>query len=184
MQIKFENTEIQDLITFVPPRVFPDERGFFVETYRESEWGDLGLPRFVQDNHSRSDRGVLRGIHLNTSGGGQGKLVRCGRGTVWDVAVDLRPDSPTFKKWLGFELSDENHRQVYVPPGFGHGFCVLSEVADVSYKLTSYYDGATEHGLAWDDAQIGVQWPIKDPLVSKLDTTNPGLDDLLKLLKR
>jgi len=173
-------SRLEGLLLITPPRVFCDQRGFFVETYRENQWAELGLPRFVQDNHSRSGLGVLRGIHLNLSGGGQGKLVRCSQGRVWDVAVDLRPDSPTFGRWEGFELDDASHRQVYVPPGFGHGFCVLSERADVSYKLTTYYEDAAELGVRWDDPTLAIRWPLEHPLVSKRDATNPSLAEFLK----
>jgi dTDP-4-dehydrorhamnose 3,5-epimerase len=169
-------SKLDGLLLITPPKIFPDDRGFFVETYREGDWSAIGLPRFVQDNHSRSGQSVLRGIHMNVSGGGQGKLVRCGQGRIWDVAVDLRRDSATFGQWEGFELSDENHQQVYVPSGFGHGFCVLSELADVCYKLTTYYDGATEHGVKWDDPKLGIEWPIESPQVSERDATNPSLD--------
>ena len=177
-----EQNELDGLLLITPPRVFPDERGFFVETYRENEWAEFGLPRFVQDNHSRSIQNVLRGIHMNLSGGGQGKLVRVSQGTIWDVAVDLRPESATFKRWRGFELSDANHHQVYVPPGFGHGFCVLSEIADVVYKLTTYYDDASEYGIRWDDPELGIQWPVSKPIVSQRDSTNPPLADVLARL--
>ena len=169
---------LSGLLLLTPPRVFGDERGFFVESYRENNWSELGLPRFVQDNQSRSRLGVLRGLHLNFSGGGQGKLVRCARGRIWDVAVDLRPSSPTFAQWEAYELSDEDHRQLWIPPGFGHGFCTLSEVADVAYKLTTYYDDASEFGVRWNDPQIGIRWPIADPVLSKRDQTNPSLEEV------
>ncbi len=170
---------LEGLLLLTPPRMFADDRGFFLEAYRENVWTEAGLPAFVQDNHSRSRRGVLRGIHFNLAGGGQGKLVRCPRGKVWDVAVDLRRRSPTFGQWEAFELDDESHRQLWVPAGFGHGFCVLSDVADVCYKLTSYYDDATELGIRWNDERIGIAWPMKDPQVSKRDDTNPSLEEML-----
>lgn len=170
--------KLEGLMLLTPPRVFPDDRGFFVETFRESLWSGIGLPPFVQDNHSRSGLNVLRGIHLSLSGGGQGKLIRCGRGRIWDVAVDLRRSSPTFGQWEGFELDDVSHRQVYVPPGFGHGFCVLSDVVDVFYRLTTYYDPETELGVRWDDTAIGIEWPITNPILSKRDQTNPSLEEL------
>lgn len=177
-----QRSRLEGLFLITPPRVFCDARGFFVETYRENQWAELGLPRFVQDNHSRSAAGVLRGIHLNLAGGGQGKLVRCAQGRIWDVAVDLRPGSPTFGQWEGFELDDQAHRQVYVPPGFGHGFCVLSELADVAYKLSTYYDDKTERGVMWNDPDLAIRWPIADPQVSKRDATNPTLKELRELL--
>ena len=173
-----EKTRLEGLIVLTPPRVFPDPRGFFVETYRENDWSEAGLPRFVQDNHSRSGKGVLRGLHFNHSGGGQGKLVRAAYGTIWDVAVDLRRSSPTFGQWQGFEISDQDHRQVYVPSGFGHGFCVLSEQADVVYKLTSYFDPAADVGVLWSDPRLAVAWPVADPLVSKRDASNPTLEEM------
>jgi dTDP-4-dehydrorhamnose 3,5-epimerase len=132
---------------------------------------------FVQDNHSRSSRGILRGIHFQTTPG-QAKLVRCLRGRVWDLAVDLRRKSPTYGEWEGHELDDERHRQLFVPVGFGHGFCVLSDVADVAYKLSSPYDPATEAGIAWDDPDVGVDWPIDDPILSERDRGAPRLAEI------
>ncbi len=155
-----------------------DERGFLLESFRDDAWRELGVAAtFVQENHSRSSGGILRGIHFQTSPG-QAKLVRCVRGAIWDVAVDLRSDSPTYKRWQGFELSDSNHRQLFVPVGFGHGFCVLSDDADVAYKLTSYFDPATEAGIAWDDPEIGIDWPIEDPQLSDRDRGAPRLADV------
>jgi dTDP-4-dehydrorhamnose 3,5-epimerase len=179
--VEVYRSKLEGLLLITPPRVYPDSRGFFVETYRSQDWQQqAGLPAFVQDNHSRSASGVLRGLHINTSGGGQGKLIRCGRGRIWDVAVDLRRDSPSFGRWEGFELDDERHQQVYVPPGFAHGFCVLSELADVVYKLTSYYDQAHEYGVAWNDPQLAVAWPVADPRLSKRDASNPSLAEFLE----
>jgi dTDP-4-dehydrorhamnose 3,5-epimerase len=155
-----------------------DERGFLAETYRRDAWTKAGVDLdFVQENHSRSVKNTLRGIHFQASPG-QAKLVRCSRGEVWDVAVDLRRESPTFGQWEGCELSDSNHLQLLVPVGFGHGFCVLSEVADVIYKLSSYYDGATERGFAWDDPEVGIEWPVSEPLLSERDTTAPKLSEI------
>ena len=182
--MKVTRSSLDGLLSITPPRIFPDDRGFFVESYRASDWGTLGLPTFIQDNHSRSAAGVLRGIHLSVAADGQGKLVRCARGRIWDVAVDLRQSSPTFGQWEGFELTDESHLQVYVPPGFGHGFCVLSDLADVAYKLSSYYDHETEAGLAWDDPSVGIEWPIKAPSLSARDQNNPSLDELRAQLPR
>jgi dTDP-4-dehydrorhamnose 3,5-epimerase len=132
---------------------------------------------FVQHNHSRSVKGTLRGLHFQTSPG-QAKLVRCMRGRIFDVAVDLRRGSPTFGRWEGYELDDERHRQLLVPVGFGHGFCVLSEVADVSYLLSSPYDPATEAGIAWDDPDVGVEWPVAEPLLSERDRSAPRLSEI------
>jgi len=170
-------TEIDDIV-LLEPEVHGDERGFLVETFSASAWGELGVGvDFVQDNHSRSGRGILRGLHFQTSPG-QAKLVRCVRGRIFDVAVDLRRDSPTYGRWEGHELDDERHRQVFVPRGFAHGFCVLSETADVHYKLSSYYDAATEAGIAWDDPQIGVEWPLSDPQLSDRDRSAPQLAEI------
>jgi dTDP-4-dehydrorhamnose 3,5-epimerase len=170
-------TGIEGLV-LIEPSAFGDERGFLVETFRRDSWADLGVDfEFVQENHSRSVRGTLRGLHFQTSPG-QAKLVRCVRGTIWDVAVDLRRDSPTYRRWEGYELSDRNHRQLLVPVGFGHGFCVLSDEADVAYKLSSYYDPATEAGIAWDDPEVGVEWPVEEPLLSQRDVTAPRLADV------
>ncbi len=156
-------------IVLVEPQVHGDSRGFMVETYRADAWAELGIDAgFVQHNHSRSARGTLRGIHFQTEPG-QAKLVRCPRGKIFDVAVDLRRGSPTFGQWEGQVLDDEAHRQLYVPVGFGHGFAVLSEEADVSYLLSNLYDPATEAGIAWDDPDIGVDWPVAEPLLSERD---------------
>lgn len=162
------------------PRVFPDDRGFFCETYRENELAAHGITEtFVQDNHSRSTRGVLRGLHF-AIGEGSSKLVRCGRGRIWDAIVDLRAGSPTFGRWEGFELSDENMHVLYVPAGFGHGFCVLSDVADVLYKQSAYYDTAVERGIAWNDPDVGVAWPLppEEIVVSERDTGAPLLGEI------
>jgi dTDP-4-dehydrorhamnose 3,5-epimerase len=165
-------------LVLVEPEVHGDERGFLVETFSEAEWAELGIETpFVQDNHSRSGAGILRGLHFQTTPG-QAKLVRCCRGRIWDVAVDLRRGSPTYGRWEGHELDDERHRQLFVPVGFGHGFCVLSEIADVHYKLSSRYDPATEAGVAWDDPEIAVQWPISDPRTSERDRAAPRLAEI------
>jgi dTDP-4-dehydrorhamnose 3,5-epimerase len=135
----------------------------------------------VQENHSRSGLGILRGLHFQTRPG-QAKLVRCLRGLIWDVAVDLRRDSPTHRRWEGYELDDARHRQLFVPAGFGHGFCVLSDQADVAYKLSSYYDPATEAGIAWDDPDVRVEWPISEPILSERDRTAPRLAEIADTL--
>ena len=170
-------TTIDDLV-LVEATANGDERGFLLESFRDDAWHELGVDaEFVQENHSRSGKGILRGIHFQTRPG-QAKLVRCVRGTIWDVAVDLRRDSPTYRSWEGYELSDENHRQLFVPAGFGHGFCVLSDVADVAYKLSSYYDPDTEAGIAWDDPDVGIDWPLAEPQVSERDRSAPRLEDI------
>jgi dTDP-4-dehydrorhamnose 3,5-epimerase len=160
------------------PQVHGDDRGFLVETFSSDAWRELGVDAdFVQDNHSRSRAGILRGLHFQTAPG-QAKLVRCPRGRIWDVAVDLRRGSPTYGQWEGYELDDELHRQFYVPVGFAHGFCVLSEVADVHYKLSSTYEAETEAGMAWDDPQVAVEWPVTEPQVSQRDATAPRLAEI------
>jgi dTDP-4-dehydrorhamnose 3,5-epimerase len=162
-------------VVLIEPTVHGDERGFFVETFRENALADLGIDAdFVQDNHSRSGARVLRGLHRQA---GQAKLVRCPSGRIWDVAVDLRPDSPTYKQWEGYELDDTSHHQLFVPDGFGHGFCVLSDSADVIYRVSSYYDPELETGIAWNDPEIGIEWPIDDPVLSERDKTAPKLAD-------
>ncbi|TNC87729.1 dTDP-4-dehydrorhamnose 3,5-epimerase [Thalassolituus sp.] len=148
-------------VVIIEPKVFGDERGFFLETFqadRYREQAGIDLP-FVQDNHSRSAKGVLRGLHFQKTKP-QGKLVRVVRGEVFDVAVDIRQGSPTFGQWEGVILSEENKRQFWVPPGFAHGFVVLSDVADFEYKCTDYYDPSDEGSLAWDDPEVAVQWPL------------------------
>ena len=167
-----------DGIVLVEPQVHGDERGFFVETYSKDGWADLGVDaEFVQHNHSRSSKGTLRGIHFQTEPG-QAKLVRCARGAILDVAVDLRRGSPTYGEWEAYELSDESMRVLYAPIGFGHGFAVLSDVADVAYQVSSYYDPATEAGIAWDDPEVGVDWRVAEPLLSERDKKAPHLGEV------
>jgi dTDP-4-dehydrorhamnose 3,5-epimerase len=162
----------------VQPKVITDDRGFFFETYRRNDYSQLGIDaEFVQDNHSRSMRGTIRALHFQLTPG-QGKLIRVARGTIYDVAVDLRRSSSTFGEFEAFELSDENAQQVFIPVGFAHGFCVTSEVADVAYKVSSYYQPETERGIAWDDPDIGIPWPAQQALVSDRDRTNPRLEEI------
>jgi dTDP-4-dehydrorhamnose 3,5-epimerase len=163
----------------IAPGVHGDDRGFFHESYRRSRMADLGITEeFVQDNHSRSRRGVLRGMHFMV-GSGTSKLVRCGRGSIYDVLVDLRRASPTFGAWEAFELSDENLHVLYVPVGFAHGFCVTSDVADVLYKQSAYFDPELEREIAYDDPDIGIEWPADIELVvSERDTGAPRLADI------
>jgi dTDP-4-dehydrorhamnose 3,5-epimerase len=157
------------------PAVHGDDRGFFVETYAREAYRGLGIDvEFVQDNHSRSRQGILRGLHYQRRPG-QAKLVRCARGAIWDVAVDIRPGSATFGRFEAFELDDVAHRQLFVPVGFAHGFCVLSETADVTYKVSSPYDAAEERGIAWDDPALAIPWPVDAPQVSDRDRSNPTL---------
>ena len=164
----------------IQPKVFRDDRGFFAETYRRSTLGDLGVDaEMVQDNHSRSQRGVVRGIHFQLARDGAAKLVRAGRGAIFDVVVDLRRGSSTFGQWEGFELSDENMRSVYVPAGFAHGFCVTSEIADVMYKQDRYYADATERGISFRDPDVGIEWPEGLELIpSERDENAPLLREI------
>ena len=167
-----------DGVVLVEPGVFADDRGFFVETFSRETWAELGVEAdFVQHNHSRSAQGTLRGIHFQVEPG-QAKLVRCARGEILDVAVDLRRGSPTYGQWEGYVLDDVSHRQLYVPVGFGHGFAVLSEVADVCYQVSSYYDPATEAGIAWDDPDVAVDWQVSNPLLSERDKSAPRLAEV------
>jgi dTDP-4-dehydrorhamnose 3,5-epimerase len=168
-----------DGLVLLAPEVHGDERGFFAETWRADDWAAAGVAtEFVQDNHSRSRRGTLRGVHFQTSPG-QGKLVRVARGRVWDVVVDLRRGSPTFGEWEAVVLDDESHQQLWIPIGFGHGFCVLSESADFVYKCTAYYDPATEAGIRFDDPQVGIEWPGGiELLYSERDRTAPTLAEV------
>ena len=171
-------TEIEGVVA-IEPKVFGDERGFLIESFSAERWRELGVDaEFVQENHSRStQKGTLRGLHFQTEPG-QGKLVRCVRGAIFDVAVDLRRGSPTYGRWEGHVLDDERHRQLWVPIGFGHGFQVLSDVADVAYKLTSLYDPATEAEISWEDPDVGIEWPLADPLLSERDMGAPRLADV------
>lgn len=165
-------TRIEGLV-LIQPDVHVDERGFFMETYSQTSWEELGVDaRFVQDNHSRSARGTIRGLHFQTDPG-QPKLVRAARGRVFDVVVDIRRRSPTFGQWESFDLDDEANRQLYVPLGFAHGFCVVSDVADFVYKVGSYYEPDTERGIAWNDPDLAIPWPAAEPLVSERDRRNP-----------
>jgi len=158
------------------PQVHGDARGFFVETYRRSAYAEAGIDiEFVQDNHSRSRRGIVRGMHFQP---GQAKLVRCARGAILDVLVDIRPGSPTFGEWEAYELSDTDGAQLYCPDGFAHGFCVTSEDADVVYKVSTYYDPGTESGFRYDDPDVGIEWPEIELTPSKRDAEAPTLADL------
>lgn len=162
-------------VLIIEPRVFQDTRGFFLETYHAERYAAAGLDvTFVQDNHSHSRRHTLRGLHFQLAQP-QGKLVRVIEGTIWDVAVDIRPDSPTFGQHVGVELSAENFLQFYVPAGFAHGFCVTSDVAQVEYKCTAYYDAADERGIAWNDPGLAIPWPVTAPILSARDQGNPTL---------
>lgn len=179
--MKVQTTKLPGVL-IIEPVVYRDSRGFFIETYHAERYTQHGLPAvFVQDNHSRSTRGTLRGLHLQLKQP-QGKLVRAIQGSIFDVAVDIRVDSPWFGQWIGVELSGDDHRQLYVPPGFAHGFCVISEHADVSYKCTDYYSPGDDITLAWDDPDIAIQWPITTPLLSHKDANGLQLKNALSRL--
>ncbi|MHB8346488.1 MAG: dTDP-4-dehydrorhamnose 3,5-epimerase [Acidiferrobacterales bacterium] len=177
------NLEISDLpltgLKLVKPQVFPDARGYFVETYHLQKF-DTGVARatFVQDNLSSSARGVLRGLHYQHPHA-QGKLVAVIEGEIYDAVVDIRRNSPTFGKWYGVTLSEQNHLQIYVPPGFAHGFCVTSDHARVLYKCTDFYSPGSEHTLLWNDPEIGISWPVAEPVVSDKDAKGVLLRDAL-----
>jgi len=164
----------------IEPKVLGDERGFFCETYRREVFAELGIPEeLVQDNHSRSGKGIVRGMHFQI-GAGAAKLVRCARGSLVDVMVDLRRGSPTFGEWEAFELTEENMRMVYCPIGFAHGICITSDIADAMYKQSHYYNDATERGIAYNDPEIGIKWPLplEELKPSQRDATAPRLSEI------
>lgn len=168
------STQLDGLV-LLEPAVHGDARGFFVETFSREGYAGVGVDvEFVQDNQSRSGHGALRGLHYQRRPG-QAKLVRVARGSIFDVVVDIRPGSATFGRFETFELDDVRHLQLFVPVGFAHGFCVLSELADVAYKVSAPYDPAEERGLAWDDPSLGIPWPVREPVLSERDSTNPTL---------
>ncbi len=179
--MSFERLETKlEGAALIKPTAFGDERGFFVETYRRSDLAKLGITEeMVQDNHSRSKHGIVRGMHFQI-GEGASKLVRCGRGTIVDVVVDIRRGSPTFGEWEAFELSDENGLIVYCPIGFAHGFCVVSEVADVIYKQSNYYSAEHERGFRYDDPEVGIEWPLptEELVPSERDRSAPALAEV------
>ena len=171
-------------VVVLEPNVFRDDRGFFTETFNTRALEGSGIPeRFVQDNHSRSTGGVLRGLHYQLKAP-QGKLVRAARGRIFDVAVDIRTGSPHFGEWFGIELNDENLFSLWIPPGFAHGFAVLSDIADVTYKCTTHYDASDDRGLPWNDAEFGIEWPITDPILSAKDSKHQPLSSMRTDLPR
>lgn len=177
LHVKIIPMQIPEVL-LIEPDVFGDSRGFFMESWHKRKYAEAGLDTdFVQDNHSRSSRGVLRGLHYQLQQP-QGKLVRVVTGAAFDVAVDIRRGSPTFGKWVGAELSEENQHQLYIPPGFAHGFCVLSEVTDFLYKCTDYYAPEDEHGILWNDPSIGIDWPGENFHISEKDSCNRLLSDM------
>ena len=176
MPFEFKKMEIPEVV-LIEPRVFGDSRGFFMEAYKQSDFAENGIPdQVVQDNHSHSSKGTLRGLHYQMDPGAQGKLVNVIRGEIFDVAVDIRRSSPTYGKWVGISLSSENHRMLFVPVGFAHGFLVLSEEADVVYKvLGGEYAPELERGIIWNDPGLGIEWPLEHPTLSERDCALPIL---------
>jgi len=177
MPFTFRELSIPGVI-LIEPRMYRDARGFFMETYKYSDFARTGIKEhFVQDNYSRSSMGVLRGLHYQKNPNAQGKLVQCTKGKIFDVAVDIRRGSPTFNRWVSAELSEENNLMLYVPPAFAHGFIVLSESADVLYKCTREYEPQDDRGIIWNDPDLGILWPVKDPVLSEKDGRHPLLKD-------
>jgi len=175
-------TRLKDVLV-VEPDVFKDNRGFFLESFHARKFAEAGLKAvFVQDNHSRSGKGTLRGLHAQVRKP-QGKLIRVVQGEIFDVAVDARPDSPTFGEWVGETLSAGNFRQFYVPPGFLHGFCVTGDFAEVEYKCTDFYDPSDEIGVRWNDPRLAIRWPVSDPVLSAKDKGLPGFDEIKEKLE-
>ena len=165
-------------VLILEPKVFFDDRGYFIETWNSARYEQAGIPGpFVQDNISFSKKGILRGLHFQYPQS-QGKLIHVLSGEVIDVVVDIRVGSPTYSQWIGEVLSELNHKQIYIPPGFAHGYCVRSEAAHFSYKCTDFYNPATEHGIIWNDPDIGIEWPIAEPVLSPKDKLYPRLKDL------
>lgn len=164
-------------LRIIEPTLYVDTRGYFYESFQQIKYDELGLPAFVQDNISYSKKNVLRGLHYQLPQA-QGKLVGVIQGTVWDVAVDIRTHSPTFKKWFSIILNDETHQQLYIPPGFAHGFCVLSESAIFNYKCTDFYASQCDRGIIWNDENFNIHWPIKNPILSEKDSGLPSLSEL------
>ena len=175
--MKITETKLSGVL-IIEPKVFGDARGFFKETFQSERYREAGIEyTFVQDNYSRSQKGVLRGLHFQITKP-QGKLVSCPKGAVFDVAVDIDPESTTYGQYVGVELTEENHKQLWVPPGYAHGFCVLSETADFQYKCTDYYDPSDEGGVIWNDPDVAIEWPIVHPSLSSKDMLLPSLKEL------
>ena len=182
MPFVFEKTFIDDLLVIIP-KIFSDKRGFLYETFKQSDFEKAGIKeKFIQDNHSLSTKGTIRGLHFQKKPFAQGKLVRCTKGRVWDVAVDLRKDSETFGKYFAIELSEENRQMLYLPPGFAHGFLVLSDNAEFLYKCTEEYSPEADAGIIWNDPEIGIKWPIdeKEIIISEKDAALPLLSQIKK----
>lgn len=176
MPFSFRRLDIADVV-LIEPKIFSDARGYFMETFQQSTFEENGITgQFVQDNLSHSSRGALRGLHYQIDPYAQGKLVTCYRGEVYDVAVDIRKGSPTYGKWIGEYLTSDNRKMLYIPPGFAHGFCVISDKADFIYKVTGEYAPSFDRGFIWNDPKIGVVWPIDEPILSDKDKQLPGFD--------
>lgn len=177
MSFEFQPLSIPDVI-LIKPQVFKDGRGFFVETYKYTDFATIGIKeKFVQDNHSSSEKNVLRGLHYQINPNAQGKIVRCLRGSIYDVAVDIRKNSPTYGKWVSVELSAENQLMIYIPTGFAHGFLVTSDVAEIVYKCTSEYSSVSDRGVIWNDPNIAIKWPTSYPILSDKDSKHKTLDE-------
>ncbi len=174
--MKISTAPLSGLI-ILEPNIFKDERGYFYELFQQNRYNEYGMPTFVQTNVSHSKQNVLRGLHYQLPNA-QGKLVGVINGKVWDVVVDIRKKSPTFGLWFSIILSDENHNQMYIPPGFAHGFCVLSETADFYYQCTDFYSPQSEKGIAWNDTEINIPWPIQEPILSSKDLVYPNLREI------
>jgi len=182
MPFKFSRLEIPDVI-LVEPISFRDNRGVFIELYKRSDFMREGITEyFLQDNYSRSAKNVLRGLHYQKHPGAQGKLVCCLKGRIFDVAIDIRKDSPTYANWVGAELSDDNNFMLYIPPDFAHGFVVLSDLAEVLYKCTQEYQPENDRGIIWNDPDIGINWPVDNPILSEKDKGLPMLKDADRIL--
>lgn len=177
MPFDFQPLTIPDVV-LIAVREFADDRGFFMETYKHSAFAANGIAAcFVQDNYARSRRGVLRGLHYQLNPAAQGKLVAVLQGEAFDVAVDIRKGSPTYGRWVGEVLSAENRRMLYIPPGFAHGYCVLTDAADMAYKVTAEYAPDLDRGIRWNDPAIGIDWPVSDPILSAKDAALPNLEE-------
>jgi len=177
MPFSFKKLSIPEVI-LVEPKVFPDDRGFFLESFKESTFQENGITtKFVQDNYSHSIKGVLRGLHYQKNPKAQAKLVTAIRGEIFDVSVDIRKDSPTYGKWVGENLSEQNHKSLYVPEGFAHGFLCLSDETDVVYKVNEEYSAENDRGMLWNDPAVGVKWPVENPIISEKDKQQPLLEN-------
>jgi len=177
--MELEQTSLPGVLVFTPT-IHKDARGFFVESYNSEVWRKAGIDTvFAQDNHSRSARGTLRGLHFQLPPAAQAKLLRVARGAIWDVAVDIRRGSPTFGQWVGVELTEDNFKQLYIPEGYAHGFCVLSDEADLLYKTSHVYSPTHEQGIAWNDPELAILWPEQSPLLSDRDRKAPSLAEYL-----